>query len=312
MTKTELPQKLKSLYRHWRYHTKGGRARGQQAERLLKTKLFKEIEVFIQERMNIWKKKTEGAKPPYTKDKVLANFRFTNMFRELDRQTIEIHTLLNPLRDNFALWLLNMFYCRMVARTETVEYAGLLSFNSRHNAIVYKRLMKSPRPRFGSPYVFPISVIQRSSTPTRELFITKYLPRTIRKIAKEIETWEKESVYNGVEKILPIFGYNLRFHWTEVLIDMAYQYPQRINLFERFPVGPGALPTFKKIGPDREPSLLAQDLASLNLITNLTYEGKPLVLSAENWEGVGCEFRKYTNLKKGLGRRRIYRKHQGS
>ena len=41
--------------------------------------------------------------------------------------------------------------------------------------------------------------------------------------------------------------------------------------------------------------------------TYLTYEGEPVWLSAENWEGIGCEFRKYTNLLAGTGRKRLYR-----
>lgn len=39
----------------------------------------------------------------------------------------------------------------------------------------------------------------------------------------------------------------------------------------------------------------------------LTYKGSNVFLSAENWEGIGCEFRKYTNLINGNGRKRIYR-----
>jgi len=73
---------------------------------------------FINERVQIWEKKTSGKELPYTNDSILSHYRFCNIFRELDRQTIEIHSQLNPLRDDFPLWLLNMFYARMVARPE--------------------------------------------------------------------------------------------------------------------------------------------------------------------------------------------------
>ena len=111
---------------------------------------------------------------------------------------------------------------------------------------------------------------------------------------------------DGVEKILPLFGYNLEFLWTEVLIDVAYQLPESIDLFARFPVGPGALPTFKNIDPDTEPDMLATRLAATQFDSSLTYNGLPIILSAENWEGVGCEYRKYTNLSAGHGRKRIF------
>lgn len=192
--------------------------------------------------------------------------------------------------------------------------------------------MNLPRPRFGTPYVFPVSVIQRSKTPTRETFIAEYLPSIMEKVAEEISGWQRMPVYDGIERILPIFKHNLRFLWTEVLIDVAYQYPERVDLFARFPIGPGSMPTMERIlgalngeiagdnsdksgtkaaGAERtveDPTLLVAQLSSLiPTDTRLTFDGKPLQLSAENWEGIGCEFRKYTNLKAGKGRRRIFR-----
>lgn len=251
--------------------------------------------------------KEAGKKPPYTSDPILSQYRFCNVFREFDAQTIAFHTLLNPLRDDFSLWLLNMFYCRMVARPETVTHTGLLSFDQKENEVFYKKLVDSPRPRYGTPYVFPVSVILKSPTPTRETFIAYFLPSIMRAVANEIETWKHLSIYDGVQNLLPLFGYNLSFLWTEVLIDVAYQYPERLDLFARFPVGPGSLPTFKAMAPGEDPSLFVAALAAAQVETGLTYRGTPLVLSAENWEGVGCEYRKYTNLKAGKGRRRIYR-----
>jgi hypothetical protein len=255
----------------------------------------------------MWQRKESGKKPPYTDNPILSQYRFCNVFREFDKQTIAFHVLLNPIRDDFPLWLLNMFYCRLVARPETITYTGLLSFNSKENEAFCKKLMGSPRPRFGTPYVFPVSVIQKSSTPSRETFIAYYLPNIMKTIAQEIETWDHLSVYDGVTRVLTLFGYNLSFLWTEVLIDVAYQYPACLDLFARFPIGPGSAPTFKAMAPGEDPSQLVTALANATVDTGLTYQGKPLFLSAENWEGIGCEFRKYNNLMTGKGRRRIYR-----
>ena len=299
MTNMELPQELKNLYRHWGEHI----SRDTQEV----GNVSPEMNWFIKERMNIWEKRVLGGQQPYTADPILSQYRFCNIFREFDRQTIEIHSFLNSLRDNFPLWLLNMFYCRMVARTKTIEDVGLLSFDAEKNAEVYKRLTTSSRPRYGSPYVFPISAIQNSQYPTRELFITTYLPQIIGEVAAEIETWNKVSVYDAVEKIISIFKFNLSFLWTEVCIDIAYQFPQYLDLFQRFPIGPGSLQTFKRIYDTQDPSITVQVLADKNATVGITYEGEQLRLSAENWEGIGCEYRKYTNLSGGKGRRRIYK-----
>ena len=299
----ELPKHLCDLYRHWPRHV----GAVDRASDLADSLIVKEICDFAHERLLIWQKKALNEPMPYTNDPILQKYRFCNVFREFDKQTIAIHTMLNPLRDNFALWLLNMFYCRMVARPETIEGVGLLSFDLEKNRELYGRLMISSRPRYGTPYVFPISTIQKSATPNRERFICEYLPSIMKSIANEIETWESVSVIDGVKKILPLFGFNLYFLWTEALIDVAYQYPERISLFDRFPIGPGSIPTMRMIDRAADPVDLAVRLSSVPFDSEITIDGVPLRLSVENWEGIGCEFRKYTNLKAGKGRKRIYR-----
>lgn len=303
----EIPHDLSVLYRHWEQHTIGDAESAQLTGVISDATLAVAIDAFVKERMAIWMKKQRGDQLPYTDDPILQKFRFCNILRELDRQTIEYHTLLNPLRGDFALWLLNMFYARMVARPDTVRVVGLLSYDEQENEKLYERLSTSQKPRYGTPYVFPISTIMRSQTPTRELFITKHLPSVMKNIADEIATWQNEPVMSGVEKIIPLFGYNLQFLWTEVLIDVAYQYPERIDLFGQFPIGPGAAPTFARINPSADPSQLACELGALHIPSGLTYHGAPVALSSENWEGIGCEFRKYSNLSAGRGRKRYYK-----
>ncbi len=303
----ELPSQLKNLYRHWGFHTSQSQKPLSPEEVFDNVKLYEDVARFIRERITIWEKKTKNEEPPYTKDPIFSAYRFCNIFREFDRQTIAFHELLNPLRDDFPLWLLNMFYCRMVARPETVHAIGLLSFDTKHNDFIYKKLDALARPRYGTPYVFPVSAIMRSGTPTRELFITKHLPTVLRSVSDEVATWKKESVYDGVKKVLPLFGFNLEFLWTEVFIDVAYQFPEYIDLFARFPIGPGSAPTFKRISKEKDPSFLVAELAHIPFRTGLTYSGSPLMLSAENWEGIGCEFRKYSNLKGGKGRKRLFK-----
>lgn len=304
----ELPQELYTLYRHWDNHIHE-RASLDPDALFLGTASFTDIHAFIQERMRIWERKHTGSTPPYTDDPVLNTYRFCNMLRELDRQTILFHTKLNPLRNNFSEWLLNMYYCRLVARPETIDAVGLLTLDSNHNQTIQEALIKHPRPTYGTPYVFPVSTILTTPYPTRETFITEYVPTVIKTIAEHIQTWNKKSVHEGVQEILPLFGINTHFLWTEVLIDTAYQFPEYIDLYKVFPVGPGAQQTFAQINPDIPPHELAEHLGSLHISSGLTIHNKPISLSAENWEGVGCEYRKYTNLHAGKGRKRIYTKN---
>jgi hypothetical protein len=303
----EIPSNLKSLYKHWEKHS-SFKVPTEIAEISIDNEIFKQMQWFINERMNIWEKKTQNHKLPYTNNKILSTFRFCNIYRELDKQTIYFHVLLNKYRDNLPLWLLNMLFARFVCNPQTIEKVGLLSFDKENNKKVMERLINLPRPKYGNAYIFPISIILKSDFPTREEFFTMYLPEVIKDCAKEIEKFKNVSVIEALNNILPIFKFNFKFHWTEVLIDLAYQYPEKINLYDKFPIGPGSIPTMKLLNSREKPedvcfSLFKKDLTNIHL---LTFNGKTIPLSCENWEGVGCEYRKYTNLKNKKGRRRLF------
>ncbi|MFH1547441.1 MAG: nucleotide kinase domain-containing protein [bacterium] len=299
----EIPSNLVKLYRHWEKHSTYPISFS--STNNVNPETIKDIELFITERMNIWQRKQEKQKPPYTNDPILQKYKFCNMYRELDRQTIEIHTFLNKIRDDFSLWLLNIAFFRFVCRPNTIKRVDRLSFEKKDNNQVYEKLLQLKSPKYGDAYVFPISVIQNSKYNTREKFLCSYLPSVIPTISKLIASFQNKTVLESLDIILPEFGYNFRFHWTEILIDIAYQFPEKIDLFKDFYVGPGAPPTLKKLSK-RENVL--NDLVRVKLegFPYLTYKGSPIYLSAENWEGIACEFRKYTNLKSGNGRKRLY------
>ncbi|MFZ5425114.1 MAG: nucleotide kinase domain-containing protein [Patescibacteria group bacterium] len=297
----EIPPNLKTLYKHWNKHT---------AQTLPKTnlKLPTELTWFMAERMKIWAKKNAGLNPPYTADKTLQTYKFCNIYRELDRQTIEIHSHLKNLQSDFSLWLLNIAFHRFVCNPNTVKNVGLLNYDSQNNREVYEKLLNLPKPKYGVPYVFPISVIQKSSYETREKFFCHYLPKRIPTVAKTVQNFNNTTVNSALAQILPAFGFNFKFHWTEILIDIAYQFPNLINLYEDFYIGPGAIPTAKLINPNQNPKILINICIGTKPenFPYLTFNSNPVLLSAENWEGIFCEYRKYTNLKKGQGRVRRF------
>lgn len=301
----EIPLELKSLYNHWNFHTN---APVESVSVDVDQNILSEITSFITERQQIWERKILNKTPPYSTDVILNKFRFCNIYRELDKQTIEFHALLNPLRNNFEMWLLNMLFCRFICKPETIKQIGLLSFELENNKKVFEKLKSLTRPKYGTAYIFPISVIQKTQYPTREEFFCFYLQQIVSKVVNEIKTFKRIGVSEALEKILPIFGLNLKFHWTEVLIDTAYQFPEYIDLFKKFPIGPGSLPTMELLNGGKDPEETCLSLIKIHLsqFPYLEFEGKKVYLSTENWEGIGCEFRKYSNLKSGKGRRRLY------
>lgn len=301
----ELPTQIKSLYKHWEKHTHKPQI-GKQLN--VDTLLYKQITQFINERLLIYEKKNADQLPPYTSDPILSKYRFCNIYRELDRQTIEFHTLLKPLENNFSLWLLNMLFCRTICNPETVKKTGLISFEIGNNQKVYDKLIQLPSPKYGNAYVFPISIIQRSQWNTREKFFCFYYPHIMKVIAEKVQSFDNSSVTEALQVLLPLFGFNLKFLFTELLIDVAYQFPEYVDLYKRFPIGPGSLPTMRMIDSHTDPEEVNLALTRMShpAIHLFTFDNKSIHLSAENWEGIGCEFRKYTNLENGSGRKRKY------
>jgi hypothetical protein len=301
----EISSHLKALYKHWEYHTI--EPQSESHESTLDVTTLSEMNYFISERMSIWDKKQKNISPT-TKDLILANYRFCNVYRELDKQTIQIHTQLQSLLDDFPLWLLNIIFSRMVCRPETINNTGLLSFSVKNNELVYKKLLDLPSPKYGTAYVFPVSAIMKSEYPTRELFFTQYLPLVAEKCASIIASQKRASVIKILSEVLTVFGFNFYFHFTEVLIDVAYQFPRYLDLYADFPIGPGAMPTMKLLQSDMDPVAVCRSLVTSKYDTSnlLSWNGLTLYLSTENWEGIGCESRKYRNLKNGAGRQRKY------
>ncbi len=301
----EIPDDLKGLYRHWEKHCR--KSNKVDLNSYVDSKIFTEMANFAGERMRIWEQRQRGKSRPWTCDPILSKYRFCNVYRELDRQTIEFHSLLAKLRSNLALWMLNMMFCRGVCRPATVKSVGLL-LDTRRNRDVYKRLISLPRPKYGTAYVFPVSVLKKIGCRNREEFWCFYLPEKIEEIAALVAKLKNATVLDTVERLTGILGINLRFHLTELLIDVAYQYPEYIDLFDKFPIGPGAKPTLQRLNKDVSVEDLAVLLSKYHMpnFPYLTFGGREISLSAENWEGLACEFRKYSNLKAGTGRRRLF------
>jgi len=57
-----------------------------------------ELREFMLERHRIWQKRQAGEPAPWTTDPVLGKYRFTNIFRQLDKGTLALNAMLQPER----------------------------------------------------------------------------------------------------------------------------------------------------------------------------------------------------------------------
>ncbi len=304
----EVSNELLELYEHWDYDLE--KVVGSGSNLSFDELRMSEIRDFAALRMKAWENKVLG-RYPNSDDQVLSKFKFCNVYRELDRQTIYFHTKLKYMVNDFEKWLLNMFVARFLANSETFDSVGVIDVGSEA-AEALDALSALPSPKYGNAYIFPISTIINSQWPNREELIFKYAPLAIREVALIIQNQKGGSVISFLNLILPVFKFNHRFLWTEVLIDVHYQFPNLVNLDTDFHIGPGAKPSLEYLSSGDTQSLggfldnLAAKYPYIDDV-NLEVEGKRVPLSAENWEGICCEFRKYKNLKNGRGRRRLYK-----
>jgi hypothetical protein len=304
----KIPVVTKKLYKHWSKHARISKTIDQTIKDCLNPEVLGGMSKLINERMLVWQRKNQSSDKPYTSDEILNKFRFCNVYRELDKQTMRIHLTNQKYEKDFPLWLLNVAFARFICRTETLQRIGPLSFSVDKNKAVKQKLLGLERPKYGNAYVFPVTILHKINCRNREEFFCDYLPEMIPKVAKLISFFNDESVDEILPRVTAEFGASFRFHWTEVLIDVAYQFPNLINLYKKFPIGPGAKESMIKLSPEVSPEETCLKLVSSKYSTQKLLEvgRNKILLSAENWEGVGCEYRKYVNLKNKKGRKRYY------
>jgi hypothetical protein len=92
---------------------------------------------WINERHKIWMKRAAGQPAPWTKDKILQQYKFTNVFRQLDKTTVMFQdNILKKHNGNMRDILFNVFWFRMFGYHELTE----LGFVSRFEFVdVYIR-----------------------------------------------------------------------------------------------------------------------------------------------------------------------------
>ena len=86
---------------------------------------------WINERHQIYLKKTAGLKKPWTEDPILQNYKFTNAFRELDRGTIALRLMCAPEmekpRPDLGLVAWNIIWYRMFNWYEHAKDIGFMT-----------------------------------------------------------------------------------------------------------------------------------------------------------------------------------------
>jgi hypothetical protein len=301
-----------NVFNHFSKYAELPELQGPEYEVVINSEIEGKFWEFAAKRMNIYHKKSSGQPGPWTDDEILQNFYFTNCYRELDKTTVLWNKLLEPVKDNMQLLFLNTAYMRFCGRPETIVATGLMGLDqaqaeSAKLKEVYDNL---PDPRNTSAYLFPIAGALSLGYKDRPEFFFYHLPKIALESSEIISRANDAPIGDVVADLVKVMGFGARFHLSEILMDIGYIYPNLINEFKEFPIGPGAEPICKELNKKANSRHVALTLMK-NQPTDfphLVVNGKKVMLTAANVEQCLCEFRKYNNLVLGIGRRRFYRK----
>ncbi|MFB6204011.1 MAG: nucleotide kinase domain-containing protein [Candidatus Nanohaloarchaea archaeon] len=178
---------------------------------------------FVAERQRVWKRRIEGEEPPWTDNEILQNYRFTNVYRELDPGTQyaiqEIMARDEPARDR----AFNVMVYRLIGRSETHEDLGFLR-PGRFDRSAFESALKERReegPVFTGAYLVSGYSGYESSDKVENV------SKIFEEVAESFDrTWERienagrlKDVYEIIRE-LPGFGNFLSY---QVTVDLLYE-----------------------------------------------------------------------------------------
>lgn len=281
---------------------------------------------FICERQNIWYRRfVQKLPPPWTKDPVMQNERFTNVYRELDpgtqyviREILEIDA---PRPDK----IFNTMLYRLIGRSEThaaIGFQQLATFNPAHLGKLLKERSLQGKPLFTAAYMVSAYSNMGSKSKIENIVqLFTLLHQDFHTFYKRIETCTSAAEIYEVLRSAHGFGNFLSY---QVLVDLLYP----LEVYGNVPLllyshddwasaGPGAqrgismlLKEVKKMEYLdvmrwlRENQILEFNRLDLNFPYLIDRNGKAVAISLANIQNCLCEFHKYVKISEGTGRGR--------
>jgi hypothetical protein len=282
---------------------------------------------FVCERQKIWvRRNVERRLQPWTQDDALRDFRFTNVYRELDPGTsYAVEKILDtnaPIQDR----IFNIMLYRLLGREETYEFIGFQSLSDFDAAGLQSKL-KFIRDELGKPpFSGAYTVCAYYSMGSRDKVenvcrILSNLQMNFTDIYRQLRRCTSSKSAYLVLRSAQGFGTFLAY---QVLVDLLY--PLKLNggrpilpfsLDDWAIAGPGAkrgvsalLRTGTKIDELRTMKWLRdnQEAEFVRLLLDFPYlqdsSGQPIRICLANIQNCLCEFYKYVKIKTGTGRAR--------
>jgi hypothetical protein len=275
-----------------------------------------DLQEFMCERHSIYLRRASGLPAPWTEDPILSQYKFCNIFRELDRTTVWIRKhVREPFADHEHLWFM-VVLARFFNRADCLEYLIQKAWpaDDRWSAKKCLRVLSSYAAS-GNPVLNPnaYQVYAHNVAGTSKLeFILNNTIRSIwkdrKKIARELETCSSCAYANSIFKRYEGIG---SFLSAQFIYDLMYT-RYLIHATDRDTwagCGKGSmrglnrilqLPIERKVGSlniagDHE--IRAAQLIEIR--SKIRWPNKWPKLSLRDVENILCEFSKYERAKEG-------------
>lgn len=281
---------------------------------------------FMFERHSIWHKRFKLKQlPPWTKDPILRDLKFTNIYRELDRGTIyykevvESLTLFRELSIEL-LWLTVMY--RLLNKVETFEKVGFREFSEwpydKKEFRVCLQKLHNDGPVFTSAHLtLPVRFAGQDKI-DRYIEVLDIVHDKLPFVLRQIECMNTLEAVFHILQIIPCVGSFISY---EICCDLILVKAIPFTENDWSNCGPGAKGGIKLIYPLA--AKRGEYLESMKKLANeqgkhfdrlgldfpYLYKGVPLTL--RSIEHSLCEFRKYMSVKAGVGKHRQIFKPQG-
>lgn len=266
----------------------------------------KEFFAFIRERHAIWERRKAGQPKPWTKDPILQSYRFCNVYRELDKETIAIDRLWRqPHRDDRHLWFA-MVVARLINWSPTLERLGYpVPFRPAAFQAKLERLQDEGGKVFGNAYI----VSTNGQPVAKPEYLTDYVLRPLWKERERLAPVAGESLRSFATRLLPFNGMGT-FLTAQVVADMKYVEPlRRADDWSTFAFsGPGSRRGLNRVvgrelrAPWREEVWHSTLMELKNLIDPLVDKAGMPPIHAQDLQNCLCEFDKMERVRLGEGR----------
>lgn len=281
---------------------------------------------WINERHRIWVKRSRDVLPPWTDDPILHEWKFTNVFRELDRGTLALREMIakedtdmrdigHPTTLDPALIMFNVVWYRMWNR---FEHATDIGFCFSYEDLVERmeRKRETGARMFTSAHLtYGIEGEDKTDTMLRTMQIIWYQRDAIVQLCRESKSLEV--TFNEIRRvkfpgIAAFIGYEIvtDFRWYDGLLKDATDTLDWAN------VGPGSKRGMQRLGCEptvesmRRLHRIAPEHLEPHVASHYGEHSEFPPFELREIEHSLCEFDKYERVRLGQSRPKERYKHE--